>query len=665
MLVGQHIGPFEIEQELGSGAMGTVYRAKFHKDETKVIPVALKVVALGLLGNEGAMARFTRESAILKQLRHPHIVKLIATGRHRQTPFIAMEYIDGEPLDRALARRGRLSWEEVVSHGKQLCLALQHAHEHGIIHRDLKPSNLMITKDGTLKLTDFGIAKDTDVTALTGANSTIGTAAYMSPEQCKGERSLTPKSDLYSLGVVFFELVTGRKPFNADNTVEMFLKHVNEKPPRPGKIVPDLPAKFEAMILQLMEKEKDARPTDAAWVVRMLGEIEEDAFARKSAGLDAATARRGDRPRGADRPPIEDSDREAAQALRGVKKRKKKREVVPLLQQKWLKATAIVVALLGIAVGVYLAVRAPSAEKLFAAVETVEKRLEANDEAVPPEAKIEPAERYLKAYGEADPDRTERAARLFRTGKVQERESQLTNRFRKNMQAESEDDTEAYNATFQAMAAEKAGNLKDAADWWAKVKARFPKEAELRYTFDAAELAKARWGWVAEKRLADIQEASRRTGELTTEIKTNRNYEVAMPYDSSNPKSLAVRGFRADEFQDKDRAGRTWDALIAMTEKKPEQHVWYLIACQQRPTIPPTPAEGAEGRRVSLIQEKLDEAKSIFDRVKDNPEKRVERARVRELCREIVELYDDEPAANVIPLVDKAKQIMKDVPKSG
>ena len=99
-----------------------------------------------------------------------------------------MEFIDGEALDRVLARRGRLTWEEVVAYGKQLCKALQHAHEKGIIHRDLKPSNLMITPDGTLKLTDFGIAKDTDVTALTGANSTIGTAAYMSPEQCKGDK---------------------------------------------------------------------------------------------------------------------------------------------------------------------------------------------------------------------------------------------------------------------------------------------------------------------------------------------------------------------------------------------------------------------------------------------------------------------------------------------
>src|SRR5262245_31282745 len=303
MLVGQTIGSgayrFEIEQELGSGAMGTVYRAKFHK-EGKSVPVALKVVALGLLGNEGAMARFDREANILKQLRHVHIVKLYATGHYRKTPFIAMEFIDGEALDRILARRGRLTWEEVVSYGKQLCEALQYAHEKGIIHRDLKPSNLRITAEGILKLTDFGIAKDTDVTALTGQNSTIGTAAYMSPEQCKGDKNLTNKSDLYSLGIVFYELLTGKKPFYADTTVDMFLKHVNEPAPRLGKLVNDLPAKFEALILQLMEKDKEDRPIDAAWVGRLLAEIEDDAFARKSAGLDAVTSRRSDKNRNLD-----------------------------------------------------------------------------------------------------------------------------------------------------------------------------------------------------------------------------------------------------------------------------------------------------------------------------------------------------------------------------
>src|SRR5436190_15030767 len=144
MRVGQTIGTeeqkFLIEQELGCGAMGTVYRAKFH-NEAKVRDVALKVVALGLIGNEGAMARFQREATILKQLRHPHIVRLIAFGRWNKTPFIAMEYVDGEPLDRALIRRGRLSWEEVVAYAKQLCDALQYGHDKGIIHRDLKPPN--------------------------------------------------------------------------------------------------------------------------------------------------------------------------------------------------------------------------------------------------------------------------------------------------------------------------------------------------------------------------------------------------------------------------------------------------------------------------------------------------------------------------------------------
>src|SRR3954471_18339650 len=132
MLIGQQIGPFEIEKEIGSGAMGTVYRAKFHRSQDKVIPVALKVVALGLVGNESAMARFEREASILKQLKHPHIVKLIAHGKAQKAPFIAMEFVDGEALDRVLARRGRLGWEEVAAYGKQLSEALQYAHGQGI-----------------------------------------------------------------------------------------------------------------------------------------------------------------------------------------------------------------------------------------------------------------------------------------------------------------------------------------------------------------------------------------------------------------------------------------------------------------------------------------------------------------------------------------------------
>src|SRR5262245_20152291 len=173
MLVGQKIGPFTVDKELGAGAMGAVYRASHTETGERV---AIKVVAPGLGSSEKAMARFRREAAILKQLRHPNIVHLVATGKFGGTPFYAMEYVDGESLDRVMTRRGRLSWEEVVDIGRQLCDALKHAHEKGIVHRDLKPSNVMVLPDGTVKLTDFGIAKDPDQTALTSANCTVGTA---------------------------------------------------------------------------------------------------------------------------------------------------------------------------------------------------------------------------------------------------------------------------------------------------------------------------------------------------------------------------------------------------------------------------------------------------------------------------------------------------------
>src|SRR5262245_45969610 len=241
MHVGKTFGPFELEKELGSGAMGTVYRARFQQDGKEEKTVALKVIAFGLSSNEQALNRFERESDILKQLRHPNIVRLFATGRYKGTPFFAMEYVEGESLDKVLERRGRVGWEEVVHYGRQLCAALQHAHEKEIIHRDLKPSNLMVLEDGTLKLTDFGIAKDMDMTALTGANCTVGTASYMSPEQCRGEKVLTTKSDLYSLGVVFYELLTGEKPFQAESPVDMFMKHVNEPAPRPSWRALDIP----------------------------------------------------------------------------------------------------------------------------------------------------------------------------------------------------------------------------------------------------------------------------------------------------------------------------------------------------------------------------------------------------------------------------------------
>ncbi len=325
MLVGQQLGPFLIEKELGAGAMGAVYRGKYLETGQTV---AIKVMAPGLgTTSDSAVKRFEREANILKQLNHPNIVKYYGASKHQGTSYYAMEYIQGESLDHVMARRDRMSWEEVVDLGQQLCSALLHAHEKGIVHRDLKPSNLMILPDGTLKLTDFGIAKDLDVTALTGANATIGTAAYMSPEQCRGDKDISYKSDLYSLGIVFYELITGRKPFNAENAMDMFMQHVSGTFQRPAHIVHDLPVWMDTLICQMMEKKPEHRPLDAGMVADVLGTIQEKVEAQHSAGVDAARARLLDAPRGQRN--VSDEDRAAARTLLNKPRRKKKKKDEP------------------------------------------------------------------------------------------------------------------------------------------------------------------------------------------------------------------------------------------------------------------------------------------------------------------------------------------------
>ena len=310
MLVGQKLGPFAVDKEIGAGAMGTVYKARYTKTGQEV---AIKIISAGLDTNSTTLARFERETAILKTLNHPNIVRLHATGRYRQTPFYVMEYIQGETLERMLERRGRFTWEEVVTLGQQISAALQHAHQLGIIHRDLKPANIMMMADGTAKLTDFGIAKGLETSKLTATNCAIGTAAYMSPEQCRGERDLTSKSDLYSLGVLFYELLTGRLPFQADTTLDMFLAHTEGKFERPSRLVLDIPIWLDTLVCQLLEKDPAKRPYDAAMVAQSLNRVLEKVAAQRSAGADAVSGTMLDRPRAATI--ADESDREAARLL--------------------------------------------------------------------------------------------------------------------------------------------------------------------------------------------------------------------------------------------------------------------------------------------------------------------------------------------------------------
>ena len=463
MLVGQQFGPFLIEKELGAGAMGAVYRGKYVKTGQVV---AVKVMAPGLgTSSSSSAARFEREAAILKQLKHPNIVRLFGVGKHKGTAYYAMEYVKGESLDHIMARRDRMSWEEVVDLGMQLCSALQHSHEAGIVHRDLKPSNLMILEDGTLKLTDFGIAKDLDVTQLTGANNTIGTAAYMSPEQCKGDPNLTPKSDLYSLGVVFYELITGKKPFVAENAMEMFLHHVNSKPERPSRIVLDLPVWLDTLICQLLEKKPEHRPRDAAMVGEVLASIQAKVEAQQSAGVEAAKARQMDLPPGQR---VGAEDRDITQSLLGRKKRKSKKKRKQGLARA-LQAGGLLALLVAVIAGIVLLTRPPSAEALYKQAENLMKseKPERRDQ-----ARTGPIDKYLERFGDLDNAQT-RQMRLWADDydaadyeKKLDRHVRYT-KLQKGLPVEAQ--TKAEEIAFRAAVAEGEGDRTEAGRLWKQV----------------------------------------------------------------------------------------------------------------------------------------------------------------------------------------------------
>jgi eukaryotic-like serine/threonine-protein kinase len=275
-LVGEKLGSFRIESVVGSGAMGVVYRATNEKTGRVA---AVKVVSAEFAQGGKIRDRFEREAEILQQFRHANIVRFLAVGRFRGTSYLAMEFVDGSTLEKSINERGGLPWLEVVDLGIQICDALQYAHQHGVVHRDLKPSNLMLTPDGKLKLTDFGIAKDLDATQLTGTGRTLGTAAYMAPEQIRGNPPVSHKTDLYALGVVLYQLLVGKPPFEGSTPVVLMHSHLNEEPPRPSARIHEIPKALDELIINLMAKSPSDRPWDAAVVGMKLGELRDKASA--------------------------------------------------------------------------------------------------------------------------------------------------------------------------------------------------------------------------------------------------------------------------------------------------------------------------------------------------------------------------------------------------
>jgi serine/threonine-protein kinase len=635
MKEGQQLGPFVVNRTLGSGAMGTVYQARYTKTGARV---ALKVIGLALTGNEASLARFEREANILKQLHHPNIVRFYGAGRVHGLPFYAMEYIDGESLDKVLQRRGRMTWEELVALGQQLCSALQHSHDKGIIHRDLKPSNLMVLPDGTIKLTDFGIAKDLDVTQLTAANCTVGTASYMSPEQCRGERNLTHKSDLYSVGVLFYELLTGRKPFQAETPMDMFMQHINGTFERPSRQVLDTPVWLDTLICQLLEKKPEQRPRDAKMVAEALGQVAEKVTALQSAGVDAVRTRAIDRPR--DKRKADEEDKEAARTLRqAVAGKKGRRRGKPFYRKVWVIVLAQVIGiplvLLALGAMIYWATRPPSADKLYAQAKSL---WETNDPGKRDEARSGPIKRYLENYPRQDDEHAGDIRRWADDYDLALRERQLANRMGNNLQPLDE----AEHLAQSAVRLEESGDLDGAQRKWTELAAWTGSDAHV-------------WGLLAQKRSRAAQDARDSLPALRAGVEqTREDAHDFIPSPDNDATRLAGAAMQAELFGDLALANERWRRLKERCEKEPDQRALALMGAYKvhelRDKVPTSVDEKVKKRK-ELIQKQLDASAN------QSP------GMVKRLCHEIVAVYSkeykDDP--DVGDLVKKADELLKQV----
>jgi len=272
-MIGKKIdGRYQIQELIGIGGMANVYKAV---DLLENRYVAVKSLREEYIGNQEFMRRFRNESKAVALLSHPNIVRVYDVSLSDRQPCIVMEYINGITLKDYIQQQGRIRWKEAVHFTVQTLRALQHAHDNGIVHRDIKPQNIMLLNDGTIKITDFGIARFARATSHTITDKAIGSVHYISPEQAQGAET-DAKTDVYSVGVILYEMLTGKVPFEADSPVAVAIKQIESTVTPPSSLNPDIPAGLEDITLRALQKDPASRYQSAAEMLRDIDRFKRD-----------------------------------------------------------------------------------------------------------------------------------------------------------------------------------------------------------------------------------------------------------------------------------------------------------------------------------------------------------------------------------------------------